>query len=58
MKTLWLLIAIYGHGAYTVPGLVSQEECERLARSLKAKALVLNSPFPGERHHCISYSGG
>jgi hypothetical protein len=52
---LWLLIAIGGHGYYTVPGISSQQECERLFQTLYEARWALQGP--GDTHKSVSYEG-
>jgi hypothetical protein len=52
---LWLLITTGGHGYYTVPGISTQQECERLFQTLYEAKWALQGP--GETHRCVSYQG-
>lgn len=54
MTVVWLLLVIYGHGALSVPGIATEQECERLYSDLKEKKWTVTNPF-GIDHHCIRY---
>jgi hypothetical protein len=53
---LWLLIVSQGHGAVTVPGLVSKEECERVYQELYQRRWTRSTI--GSDHDCIQYYAG
>jgi len=50
---LWLLITTGGHGYYTVPGISTPQECERLFQTLYEAKWALQGP--GETHRCVGY---
>jgi hypothetical protein len=51
---VWLLIMTGGHGYFTVPGISTQQECERLYRVLYEARWGGVTPF-GEGHRCVAY---